>query len=106
MTENSSASSEPESIDAQIQRMDALLAQGREAMARVDAFYREHDLVPGFGEQMLQSEDVPERHRTIFAKLISELSRIDQRIDELDPNKKTAPPISVGARAVGNRYRI
>jgi hypothetical protein len=106
MTEAPPELSESERIQAQIERMDAMLAHGKEVIAEVDQFYREHDLVPGFGEKVLLSDQVPDRHRTIFAKLIAELGRIDQRIDELDPNKATPAPVAVSARAVGNRYRI
>ena len=93
-------------IQAQIQAMDALLAQGRVAMAKVDAFYEEHGLTPGMGEKALLGDAVPDRHRTIFSKLLAELSKIDQRIDELDQNNPKPAPVAVSARAVGNRYRI
>lgn len=93
-------------VQAQIQRMGALLAQGRAVMAKVDDFYREHDLVPGIGEQTLMSEAVPERHRAIFSKLLAEFDMIERRIDEFDPHSTQPAPVAVSARAVGNRYRI
>ena len=106
MSKASPEMSETERIQAHLAQVDAVLAQGRAAMERMDIFYREHELVAGAGEQMLFSEQVPERHRTIFSKLIAELSQIDRRIDELDPFKGKPSPVAVGTRAVGNRYRI
>lgn len=93
-------------VQAQIAQMDALLAAGKAAVARVDQFYAAHGIQPGMGAQRLQSEDVPERHRIIFARLLAEFSKIEQRIEEFDPTSKTPAPVSVSARAVGNRYRI
>ncbi|TDU70719.1 hypothetical protein EI77_02767 [Prosthecobacter fusiformis] len=98
--------SETERIQAHLTQVDILLAQGKAAIERMDRFYREHDLVLGVGEQVLFSEQVPERHRIIFAKIIAELSQIDQRIDELDPFKSKPAPVAVSTRAIGNRYRI
>lgn len=98
----------PESarIQAQIERMDALLAAGQAAVARMDQFYREHDLVPGFGERALQSDAVPDRHRVIFARILAELPMLEERIVEMDPRSSTPAPLPARARAVGNRYRI
>ena len=106
MSEASPTLTETERIQAHLAQVDALLAQGKAAMERMDRFYREHGLVVGAGEQALLSDQVPERHRTIFSKLIAELSQIDRRIDELDPIKSKPSPVAVGTRAVGNRYRI
>ncbi|MGV3662126.1 MAG: hypothetical protein ACO1TE_18210 [Prosthecobacter sp.] len=93
-------------VQAQIGRMDALLAAGRAAMARVDKFYEEHGLQPGFGARKLQGEEVPERHRIIFARILAEFPMIEQRIEEQDPRRATPAAVPVRARAVGNRYRI
>ena len=93
-------------IQAQIEVMDALLAQGRAAMARVDAFYEEHEIPQGVGAASLLSDVVPERHRIIFSKLITELANIDRRLDEFDQNNPKPSPVAVSARAIGNRYRI
>lgn len=93
-------------IQARIAAMDALLAQGRAAMAKVDAFYAEHQIPPGAGAASLLSDDVPDRHRTIFLKLITELDKIERRIGEFDQNSAQPAPVPVSARAVGNRYRI
>ncbi len=79
---------------------------GRAAMARVDEFFAEHGIQPGVGAQKLQGEDVPERHRIIFTRLLAEFPVIEQRVQELDPTSKTPAPVSVSARAVGSRYRI
>ena len=94
------------SVQEQIDRLDALRAQGREAMAKVDQFYRDHGIEPGIGEKMLLSEAVPERHRAIFSKLLAEFGNMERRIQEFDPNSTKAAPRPVAARAVGNRYRI
>ncbi len=100
---------EPDTMTAarlQIERMDALLAEGKAAMTLMDQFYQDHEMIPGLGEQILTSEEVPERHRIIFSKLLAELRILDQRIDEIDPNSPQRAPVAVSARAVGNRYRI
>lgn len=106
MNETTPELSDIERVQAQISRMNALLAAGKAAMARVDHFYHEHDLVPGFGEKGLQSDAVPERHRVIFARVLAEYPLIEQRIEEMDPRSATPAPVPVRARAVGNRYRI
>ncbi|MBB5031245.1 hypothetical protein [Prosthecobacter vanneervenii] len=106
MNESSPALGEIAAVDAQIARIDALLAEGREAVARLDRFYAEHGIQPGIGAQQLQSEDVPERHRIIFARLLAELQRLEHRVEELDPSSKIPAPVPVITRAVGNRYRI
>ena len=93
-------------VQAQIEAMDALLAQGRAAMAKLDAFYEGHQIPPGIGEASLLSDAVPDRHRAIFSKLIAELDNIDRRIDEFDQNSAKPAPVAVSARALGNRYRI
>ncbi len=93
-------------VQAQIARMDALLAAGRAATARVDKFYEKHGLQPGFGEKGLQGGEVPERHRVIFARILAEFPVIEQRIEEQDPRSATPAPVPARARAVGNRYRI
>lgn len=97
---------ESERAQAQISRMDALLAEGRAAMARMDELYQAHGIQPGTGARVLLGDDVPERHRIIFARLLADLERMDQRINELDPRNAAPAPVAVGARAVGNRYRI
>ncbi|GAA5149671.1 hypothetical protein GCM10023213_47690 [Prosthecobacter algae] len=106
MSQAPPALTETERIQAHLAQVDALLAQGKAAMERMDRFYHENGLVPGAGEQALLSDRVPERHRIIFSRLIGELSQIDRRIDELDPFKSKPSPVAVGTRAVGNRYRI
>lgn len=106
MSEASPTLTETERIQAHLAQVDALLARGKEAMERMDRFYHENGLVPGAGAQVLLSDQVPERHRIIFGRLIGELSQIDQRLDELDPLKGKPAPVAVGTRAVGNRYRI
>lgn len=96
----------PADVNALIAQMDGMLAQGREAMERLDEFYREHGLTPGFGKNELLSDKVPDRHRTIFAKLLAKVARIDQEIDEMDPRKTTPAPVAASARAAGSRFRI
>lgn len=96
----------PADVNALIAQMDGMLAQGREAMERLDQFYHEHGLTPGFGKNELLSDKVPDRHRTIFARLLAEFTNIEQRIEEFDPSSKKNAPVPVSARAVGNRYRI
>ena len=103
---DSNDSLDGDKIQAQIQRMDELLALGRTAKAKVDDFYKEHNIVPGIGEFSLLSPPVPERHRAIFSKMLAEFDNIDRRIDEFSPESTRPAPIAVSARAVGNRYRI
>ncbi len=86
--------------------MDALLAQGRETIAKVEQFYADHGLELGIGEKKLLGDEVSERDRVIFGRLLAEIQMIDQRIDQFDPNKSKSNSPSLGARAVGNRYRI
>lgn len=95
-----------ERVQAQIQHIDMLLAAGKAAMARVDKFYHEHDLVPGFGEKGLQGDGVPDRHRVIFARILAEFSVMEQRIEEMDPRSAKPAPAPARTRAVGSRYRI
>ena len=93
----------PEELVAQ---MDALLEQGRAAVAKVDEFYARHGIEPGIGEKMLLSDSLPDAQRVMFSRLFAELEMMEQRIDQLDPNRPGGASASVGARAVGNRYRI
>lgn len=106
MNEPTPTLSDIERVQTQIAGMDALLAAGKAAMARVDQFYRQHDLVPGFGEKGLQGGDVPQQHRVIFARILAEFPVIEQRIEEMDPRSARPAPVPVRARAVGSRYRI
>lgn len=96
----------PPSAQEQIERMDALLAQGKEAMAKMDQLYREHDIVPGSGEKVLLGDSVPERHRVIFARLLGRMSTIEEHIEDFDPASSRPASVAVGARAAGSRYRI
>ncbi len=89
-----------------ITRMDALLAKGREAMERVDQFYTETGLVPGIGAKMLLGDEIPEEDRVIFARLLTELEIMEQRIAQIEAASTPVARVSVSARAVGNRYRI
>jgi|GEM_PF-1714935 len=96
----------PAGVNALISHMDAMLAQGRGAVERLDEFYRVRGLTPGFGKKELLSERVPDRHRTIFAKMLARVARIDQEIDEIDPRMTTPAPIAASTRAAGSRFRI
>ena len=107
MTEPATALTESAQLSARIAAMDALLVEGKAAMARADHFYSEHDLVAGMGERVLtSSETVPPEHRHIFRKLLAELGQIEQRIEEFDDASTKPSPVPVSARAIGNRYRI
>jgi len=107
MTESAATLSESDQLQQRIAAMDSLMAEGKAAMAKVNQFYREHDLVPGLGEKVLtSSEMVPPEHRHIFRKLLAELSQIEQRIEEFNPASTKPSPVPVSTRAIGNRYRI
>jgi len=98
--------SETERIQAQIERMDALLALGKEALTKIDQFYQEHAIEPGIGVKTLLGDAVPEQHRVIFARILAEFPMIDQRIDEMEPRSPQPAPVPARTRAVGSRYRI
>ncbi|GEP43710.1 hypothetical protein [Brevifollis gellanilyticus] len=100
---NGAAQPSPEEL---IARMDALLAKGREAMDRVDQFYTETGLVQGIGAKTLLGDEVPEEDRVIFARLLTELEIMEQRIAQIETAITPVARVSVSARAVGNRYRI
>lgn len=95
-----------EQLQALIDRLDQKLALGAEAVAKVDQFYREHDLVPGIGEKILLSDALSSRDREIFRALIAEYQHMEARVRSFEEQMTTAAPRSVGVRAVGNRYRI
>ena len=106
MNEATPEQSDTERVQARIQRMDDLLAEGRAAIAKLDAHYEAHGVKPGTGADVLLSDAVPERHRIIFARLLADVERMEERIAELDPASARKAPVGVGARAIGNRYRI
>lgn len=106
MTDTSPDMTDSQWVQTQIEHMDTLLVAGKAAVAKLDQFYQDHGLQPGFGAKNLQGEDVPERHRIIFARILAELPVIDQRVDEMNPHSPKPAPVPVGTRAVGNRYRI
>lgn len=94
-------------VQAHIERLDALLAQGREAVKKLDAFYSENNLEPDIGKTILISDPrVPERHQIIFTKLLSELEHLEERINERVPDQPQSARPSATTRAVGNRFRI
>ena len=86
--------------------MDAMLANGKALISKVDQFYQEHGLSSGMGEEVLTGTQVPEEHRHVFRRLFAEFRMIEQRLDELDPTSARPSPVAVGARAIGNRFRI
>lgn len=106
MSETLGQSSEVDLVEARVAAMDAMLASGKTLMAKVDQFYEEHGLAAGMGEQMLTGIEVPEEHRHLFRRLFAEFRMIEQRLDELDPTSARPSPVAVGARAIGNRFRI
>jgi len=89
-----------------LDRMDALLAKGRDAIAKSDAFYAEHGIDPGIGEKILLSDAISPEHRVIIARLLAEYRNMEQTIKELDPTHAAQAPKAVAVRAIGNRYRI
>jgi len=107
MSETSPEMTDVLRVQALIEGMDALLAQGRQAMEKLDRFYQEHDLPPDIGKKVLTSDPrVPERHQIIFTKLLKEWETLEQQIDErLTQASPTTRP-SARSRAVGNRFRI
>ncbi len=100
------APNEEEQLQALIERMDMLLANGAKAKTRMDELYREHGIVPGMGEEMLRSDAVSERDREIFRRLIAEYEHMEHRLRSFEDQAGSSAPRSVGVRAVGNRYRI
>lgn len=101
-----SANVSPEDLVIQ---MDALLAEGRRAMEKADQFYNDHMIEPGIGIKKLLSDEVVDEDRVIFARLFTEIEMMEHRIEQLDPGKNDTASVStpsVGARAIGNRYRI
>ncbi|MBB5037708.1 hypothetical protein [Prosthecobacter dejongeii] len=107
MNDSPPAMTDVQRVQAHIECLDALLAQGREAVEKLDAFYRENHLEPDIGKTILISDPrVPERHQIIFTKLLSEWEHLEERINEkaLDLHQAARPSATV--RAVGNRFRI
>jgi hypothetical protein len=86
-------------------QMDALLAQGAEAMQREDEFLREHKIQPGMGKEKLLGPEVSAEHRVIWQRLMEEYEMMEERLvnHEKSQSGKSLP---VSARAIGNRYRI
>lgn len=97
----------PEQI---LSQMDALLAKGRKAIAKHEAFMAEHQLFTGIGARELTGPRVPEPHREIFRHLIYELEHMRERIQEFDEqiklNKKNGSAAPVQTRSLNHRYRI
>lgn len=98
--------SELDQIQDLIDKLDAKLAAGAEAVARMEQFYKDHDLEPGIGEKILSSPLVSLRDREIFRTLIAEMENMESRVRSFEEQSAQVAPRSVGVRAVGNRYRI
>ncbi len=87
--------------------MQAVLDQGREAVARYDEFAQKHGVREGCGIAALTGPNSFPARRAVFGALIHELENLEEGISEV--NRKLFPekaPKAVGARAVGNRFRI
>ncbi len=98
--------SELDQIRHLIEKLDAKLAAGAEAVARMDQFYQDHGLEAGIGEKILTSPLLSARDREIFRALIAEMESMESRARSFEEQSAQAAPRSVGVRAVGNRYRI
>jgi hypothetical protein len=94
-------------IEATIARMSALLEEGKKAIERVEAHYKEHNIYEGIGVQFLTGEDAPEWSQELFTRLLQLSTNPDEIIRALAQNLiegKAARP--AGAKAVSSRYRI
>jgi hypothetical protein len=84
-----------------------VLAEANEILARFESFSEKNNLHLVDGRQALAGDNAFPARKFVFESLFFELDHLDTRVKEmtgeLDSGK--ARP-SIGARAIGNRYRI
>lgn len=90
-----------------LSKSESVLSEGGAAIARFDAFAEEHDIQPGVGRAALAGERAHPARKQVFESLFFELDHLENRIKEIaDESANSDSKPSIGARAVGNRYRI
>jgi hypothetical protein len=87
------------------EQMKALLESGVAATQRDDEFRKEHKLEPGTGKKKLQGSNVSPAVRVIMGRLIEEYEMMEERLQNYEKSN-SGKSESIGARALGNRYRI
>lgn len=120
MTDNSAHFSSPDLPLAEAEVADSLnraqevilksgkaLARAAEAISRFEAFSEKNNLHLVDGREALAGEGAFPARKLVFETLFFELDHLDTRVRELagELDSAKARP-SIGARAVGNRYRI
>jgi hypothetical protein len=85
--------------------IDKVLSDGRVTQERIDAFYRTHDLVPGFGEKALTSAALPPSQRETHRRLIELNTGLYQR-GLLRHTLKPRMSAPAAIRALGHRHRL
>jgi hypothetical protein len=83
------------------------LARAAEAISRFEAFSEKYNIHLVDGREALAGEGAFPARKLVFETLFFELDHLDTRVREMagEVDSAKARP-SIGARAVGNRYRI
>lgn len=89
-----------------IERMDALLAEGADAAARLDEHYAEHGIRPGLGERMLTGKIALPEDRYIHSRLLLAYENIEETVRNFGKKDSSRAVPAAGPRAVASRYRI
>ena len=95
-------------IQATLAKMETLLAQGKKAIADVEAHYQKHGITEGMGIEFLLGDSSAPWSRELFTRLLQLAQNTDDIIQALDhqtaESAKSIKP--AGVKAVGSRYRI
>lgn len=96
-----------EKTQSLLKQMEALKQRGSEIQARVDAFYTEQGLTPGFGAKFLTSDRVEPRDQYIFQRLLAELEKFPDVIaKKIKGEPEIAPQVTATLKSLNHKYRI
>lgn len=92
-------------VTALLAGIDELHAVGAAAVQRHDEFLAKHKIKPGIGREVLLSAYVTPTDRRVFGRLFNEYNMMEERLENFKKSQSGSNQ-SLGARALGNRYRI
>lgn len=94
-----------EKVSALLADIDELHAAGAAAVSRHDEFLAKHKIKSGVGREILLSSQVAPADRRVFSRLFNEYNMMEERLENFEKSQSGSNQ-SIGARALGNRYRI
>ena len=87
------------------EQMKTMLEKGADLTKQHEELMKDRKIEPGLGRKKLLGPEVSPEVRVIMRRLMEEYEMMEERLQNYEKSA-SGKSVPVGARAVGNRYRI